>query len=333
MKRRSRRAIGQTRPVVTGTSMLNGRKEGTLAWCLAIWGNNWNDQALQSHMNYGLKSSPSHIIILQETMEELLEHLKAPGENGIPWEDGDATRGSGAKWQRRPTYQYIGFRGQETGSSLLICARTSIVKGMLLLLFKRRADGLYRPGRQKKERAKRDKKEKRMAWIRVLTVSLKMRFFKFADKTNELVIVNVHLHPATAKKDVEEGANSLKKFWDELVAYIIRFRARVLAGDFNMALWEVIHELRARGVHVHLAAWYPWQGPHGQHGRIDSVAIFIIGPVAGIHKMFDASALEIWDDGGGEVPREWKLAEEVIHDPAGGQQRRPYAVQEFDYIG
>ena len=172
-----------------------------------------------------------------------------------------------------------------------------------------------------------------MAFSRVLIVSSKMRFFKFADQTNELVTVNVHLRYMTAKKGVSDGANSLKKFWDELVAYIIRFRARVLAGDFNMALWEVIPELRARGVHVHLAAWYPWQGPHEQHRRIDSVAIFIIGPVAGIHKMFDASALEIWDDGGGEVPREWKLAEEVIHDPAGGQQRRPYAVQEFDCIG
>ena len=172
-----------------------------------------------------------------------------------------------------------------------------------------------------------------MACSRVLIVSSKISFFKFADKTNELVIVNVHLNNETAKTYIERG---LKKFWDELVAYIIQFGARVLAGDFNMALWEVIPELRARGVHVHLAAWYPWQGPHEQHIRIDSLAIFIIGPVAGIHKMFDASVLEIRGGGGGEVPREWKLAEEVIHDPDGGQRsckRRPYAVQEFDYIG
>ena len=89
--------------------------EGQFGMVSGNWGNNWNDQALQSHMNYDLKSSPSHIIILQETMEELLEHLEAPRENGIPGEDGDAARGSGAKWQRRPTYQYIGFRGKETG--------------------------------------------------------------------------------------------------------------------------------------------------------------------------------------------------------------------------
>ena len=49
-----------------------------------------------------------------------------------------------------------------------------------------------------------------------------------------------------AKKEVSDGANSLKKFWDELVAYIIEFRARLLVGDFNMALWEVILELRRR---------------------------------------------------------------------------------------
>ena len=108
-------------------------------------------------MNFDLKSAPCNIIIRQEAKPELLTHLKESGDQGIPGAGGDATRGSGANWQRRPTFEYIGFRGAEKGSSLLICARTSIVKGMLLLLFKRRADGLYRPGAAKKKKGKAKK--------------------------------------------------------------------------------------------------------------------------------------------------------------------------------
>ena len=51
-------------------------------------------------------------------------------------------------------------------------------------------------------------------------------------------MVNVHLHHMTAKKMVSEGSTSLKEFWDELVDSIVEFGGRILAGDWNMALWR-----------------------------------------------------------------------------------------------
>ena len=80
----------------------------------------------------------------------------------------------------------------------------------------------------------------------------------------------------SAKEEVSDGANSLNQFWDDLVAYIIAHRGRLLVGDVSMALWQVIPELRARGLQVNLAAWYHWEAPYAQKTRIDSTAIFII---------------------------------------------------------
>ena len=65
--------------------------------------------------------------LLQEANHDLFMHLRALGQDGVPEESG-ATRGSGANWQHRPTSQYIGFRGAEQGSSLLVAARKSMIK-------------------------------------------------------------------------------------------------------------------------------------------------------------------------------------------------------------
>ena len=67
-------------------------------------------------------------------------HLREPGQDGVP-EDSGATRGSGVNWQRRPTSQYIGIRGAEQGSSLLIAARKSTVQGLRLVLLFLKARG------------------------------------------------------------------------------------------------------------------------------------------------------------------------------------------------
>ena len=108
-----------------------------------------------------------------------------------------------------------------------------------------------------------------------------MRFFRLflhgsGDEVileNEVVIGDVHLHCMTAKKEVGDGFRALKIFWHKLAAFIIELRVRIVAGDFNMALWQVVPELRARGVLVNLAAWYPWQAPHEQTVRIDSTLL------------------------------------------------------------
>ena len=56
------------------------------------WGGQWHSEMLHKHMGFDLKSSAGTILLLQEATEELLEHLKQPGSNGI------VKGGSGDPW-------------------------------------------------------------------------------------------------------------------------------------------------------------------------------------------------------------------------------------------
>ena len=114
--------------------------EGTFCVLCGNLGGNWTQRSLQDHMHFDIKSGPCSIIVLQEAKHDLLMHLREPGQDGVP-EDSGATRGSGVNWQRRPTSQYIGIRGAEQGSGLVIAARTSLLRGMRLLLFRKREEG------------------------------------------------------------------------------------------------------------------------------------------------------------------------------------------------
>ena len=101
---------------------------------------------------------------------------------------------------------------------------------------------------------------------------------------DELVVMTCHMHAMTAKKEITDGAMSLKKLWGEMARYIVEFGVRLLTGDFNMALWPTVVELRARGVQANLAAWYPWKNGLEAAVRIDSCAIIVIGLAVGGEK-------------------------------------------------
>ena len=317
-----------------------GSKQGTFGVLCGNWGNKWSDKNLNDHMKFDLKSSPCTLIILQEAPRELLEHLRQPGVEGVIDERLDDTRGGGENWLVRPQHEFIGIRGPEEDPSVLIAARKSLVQAVCLRLFRFREDGTYKAKKKTGDGARK------MARSRILIVSCRMRFFRFPLEEDtleeELVVVSVHLHHMTAKKEVQNGAVSLVKFWDELAAYIVEFRGRILAGDFNMALWQVIPELRMRGLQVNVAAWYPFKAPYETTTRIDSTAIFIVGPVDGIRKIFDASALGISPAqpsatdfrGGGDMPEAWRLKEKVEKGPDGRERnRRPHSVPKSSVLG
>ena len=76
-----------------------------------------------------------------------------------------------------------------------------------------------------------------MATSRIIVIGCQMRFFRLhggGEKDDEIVFINCHLHYMTAKKEVSDGARSLKRFFDELAGYIVEFGARILAGDVNL---------------------------------------------------------------------------------------------------
>ena len=58
-----------------------------------------------------------------------------------------------------------------------------------------------------------------------------------------------------------------------------------------MALFCVIPEMRARGILVNIAAWFPWKSMPVGSTKIDSMGIFIVGPCEGCRKIFDASTI------------------------------------------
>ena len=220
---------------------------GNFGVVTANWGGRWKNPEFNRHMQWDLKTCAGHILCVQEAEAELLENMRSKPDKDDP-------RGDGGKIPPRQHNQFVGVRGQEEGSSLMICGRQSLVVGIRLKLFRRRVDGTYRVG------GKRGK-AKKVAVSKVMVATVKMRYFKIrgsgedgSDCKDEITIVNVHLHCMTAKGDVSNGAHSKKLFWDELAQTIVEFGARFLCGDFNMALRSVIPELRARGFQINLAA-------------------------------------------------------------------------------
>ena len=60
-----------------------GGKLGAWGIVCGNWGGRWRDADLQQHLGFDVKSSAGTILLLQEATEELLIHLKRPGDYGI----------------------------------------------------------------------------------------------------------------------------------------------------------------------------------------------------------------------------------------------------------
>ena len=53
-----------------------GDHVGNFGLLTANWGGNWADNRLQRHMLRDLKSTPCHLLCLQEAKQEMMQHLK-----------------------------------------------------------------------------------------------------------------------------------------------------------------------------------------------------------------------------------------------------------------
>ena len=86
--------------------------------------------------------------------------------------------------------------------------------------------------------------------------------------SHKVMVIHVHRHLANNK-----WPRKLEEFWDWLAGRLEN--CDVLKGDFNMALFMVIPELRSRGVTIDLAAWFPWKRTDGTPCA-DSCGIFFV---------------------------------------------------------
>ena len=106
--------------------------------------------------------------------------------------------------------------------------------------------------------------------------------------------MTIHLHFSSAKGEAKNWAAEWATWWNKVAEYIVRFKVRVLTGDFNMGLARVVPELRARGIPANMVASYMFRSPPADMVKVDSTAMFVIGRVGGAESLFDANmALEI----------------------------------------
>ena len=330
-------AVAETNSTVAEPRSVLEDHAGTIGILCGNWGGNKHECGLNDHMQYDIKSGPCTIIMLQEATEQTLLNLRAPGVPGME-EEGPSRGGGGKRVLKRQSFQYLGLRGLHS-IDVMIAARVSHVESMRMLFYRSRHDGAFRVGKSKKGRSPNGHKKaakKRMAVTTWVIAACAMRHFALpavagasgdgpdAASQRSLTMMSIHMHHATCKKNVAGGATSLALLWDEVVESIMKYEVRVLGGDFNMALWLVAPELRARGLNVNLAAWYPWQKIGAPTPAIDSCAIFLIGPSASIRTVFDAAT--IIDDAREETdrPKGWQKVEQVVFDADGKVVRRQH---------
>ena len=100
-------------------------------------------------------------------------------------------------------------------------------------------------------------------------------------------------HSRTAKKETKDPKRVYKAFWDLIAPYILQYGVRIMAGDLNMSLFDVIPELRPRGFQINLAAWYPFHMVVQEEMYTDSCGVFVIGPWAGVRLVYNCSLFEV----------------------------------------
>ena len=147
--------------------------------------------------------------------------------------------------------------------------------------------------------------------------------------------MNMHLHYALANGESKNWATQWVRLWDEIATRIVEFKVRILVGDFNMALFRVVPELRARGVPANLGATYMWKNLPSSEVRIDSCAILVIGPCNGIHMPFDAKT--ILGSAVAETvmaPPAWRPVTKKKKDKRGRAiSEEPWPLHEYDGLG
>ena len=298
---------------------------GSFGVLVGNWGGHRRDPGLTNHLQRDIKSEPAQFLCLQEAHEGLKAVLERPVPGAPPGqpaqpavadagaqpavagdEENPAVAGGSAQ---RAEAEWVVIRGDEPGNSCLIAARESYAPAARLRLWWLRHDGIFRNSRTKRDA---------MAMSRILVVTFQLRKWAWPtdgscdDQEDTLTLATVHLHHMTAKKGLKQrSAERLSSFWDALADAINYYSVRVVSGDFNMSLFAVVPQLRARGVMIHMAGWYPWQPVGPVDPKFDSMGIFWVGPAGCVQPSYkdfisgsDADAAVAADPR--EMPRVWQ---------------------------
>ena len=173
------------------------------------------------------------VIGLAECQLETENVLRARGSVG------DVTAPQG-RLESRDGFAYLTLRGCEE-SSILLGIRSNTGNSLEVLFWERRREGTYKC---------RGGKKMAEAYTRCMVAKVDTNTnVGSMGKTHNVMAIHVHNHLANNK-----WPSKLTTFWPWLLDICLKYDVKVLMGDFNMPLIEVIPQLRGRGAEVEIGA-------------------------------------------------------------------------------
>ena len=274
-KQVSSRKPRETRPVLDPTMKPETRQKwqnrndqpgvGNVGFLFGNWGQLPKNKNMRSGVEMMLKNHPAQIIGLAECSWDQEKLLRANLILGDPQlrEEAKTTQLRGMdELKARDGYEYLTIRGQEA-SSLLVGVRTNHGNGLELLDWERRREGEY------KRRSRNSGKAVAYSRSMIVKVTLENGVGFWGNQTI-VMVMHLHNHIANGK-----WPGKLTEFWDWLASKLTRHEVQVLMGDFNMSLFNLVPQLRSRGITIDTAAWYPWRNADGEP-MADSCGIFFV---------------------------------------------------------
>ena len=197
------------------------------------WGGDWRSQGDHERMLAEIHKCPGQVLVLQEASKCVCKDLQ------FEWTS-----------PHRDNQRMFVVRGLENCPTTAVAARDHLFKGVKRHFFELQYAG----------EAKLTGGPRRPAFNRLMCCTIKCRndyFREWDPATADIGIAVADMHFGCAKKTNTGGSERYKAFWDKLAQVIVTYKSRVLGIDANMALWCVVPELRARGLMVSMAAFFP----------------------------------------------------------------------------
>ena len=263
---------------------------GEIGILCANFGAERADARKRQYTRDNLKASPATIIGLQEAEDGVAQILEAkPPPPPLPrLLEAPAVAGQTERItevSQRPQARYLVIMGEENGATCLTAVRASLASEINRLQWWWRMDGTFKKGGKRK-----------IARSRVLITEIKWR--RPVAQMHKTVHANVHFHHQTAKK-AQGLVESHAVFFQELYQMCVRHGVSILAGDFNMSVFQVISILREMGLIIDLGAIYPWKKAGEAKAFSDSSGIFLIGGCTEIRLKCSLASFGLGNHGGG----------------------------------
>ena len=286
---------------------------------------------------HDLKSSPAHVLILNECPTDVVNFLRLD-----PRDATDECVIMNKKGEIRQFKKWLCVKPNETEWSNVIAVQCTHFGELKTLYWGKTVDGTYTSGgKPKKGRgrgggaggrgggaggrggwddddddegpARADRKHCHSRILIAEAIAHPSQGFDYLG--HNVIICNCHFHYKTAKQDqgLKEG---YKKFFDLLAKKIEEHGVMLLYGDWNMSLFVVKSELADRGVDVDLCAWMLIAQPDGKPW-FDTCAMFLLGGCQEPPTLLYGPKEE--DDGGGKDGVEWIFN----HSPPEGSNLLP----------